>query len=148
MQNVAIPLALAIVAGVVMAVQAPTNAMLGKAAGSPIAAAFISFLVGSVALGAYLLLSSTRVTFTDFRGLPWYVWVGGLYGAFFVAVAAFAAPRLGVGVLLTAVIAGQLGAAVLLDHFGLIGLERHPINLTRLAGAGLVLIGAVIVWRS
>ena len=148
MQNASIPLALAIVAGVLMAIQAPTNAMLGKAAGSPVMAAFISFLVGSVALAAYLLLSSTRVAFSGFRGLPWYVWAGGLYGAFFVAVAAFAAPRLGVGVLLTAVIAGQLVGALLLDHFGLIGLERHPVNLTRLAGVTLVLVGAVIVWRS
>ncbi len=148
MQTIAIPLILAIIAGALTAIQAPTNAMLGKAAGSPILAALISFLVGSAALAAYVVLSSTRVSVGEFRGLPSYVWLGGLYGAFFVAVAAFAAPRLGVGVLLTAVIAGQLAAAVLLDHFGLIGLERHPVNLTRLAGVGLVFAGAILVWRS
>jgi bacterial/archaeal transporter family-2 protein len=144
----AVPLILAILAGALTAMQAPTNALLGKAGGSPILAALISFLVGSAALAAYVLLSATRVTVADFRGLPWYAWIGGLYGAFFVAVAAFAAPRLGVGVLLTAVIAGQLAAAMLLDHFGLIGLETRPVNLTRLAGMALVLAGAILVWRS
>lgn len=143
-----VPLILALLAGALTAIQAPTNAMLGKAGGSPILAALISFLVGTAALAAYVLLSATRVTIADFRGLPWYAWIGGLYGAFFVAVAAFAAPRLGVGILLTAVIAGQLVAALMLDHFGLIGLERQPVTITRLAGVGLVLAGAVLVWRS
>ena len=147
MQNVAVPLLLAIVAGALMAIQAPTNALLGKAAGSPVLAAFISFLVGSVALAVYVLLSSTRIVASDFRGLPWYVWIGGLYGAFFVAVAAFGAPKVGVAVLLTAVVAGQLAMAVVLDHYGLLGLPRHEFSLQRLAGLLLVVAGVVLVRR-
>ena len=80
--------------------------------------------------------------------MPWYAWLGGFYGAFFVAVAAFAAPRVGVGVLLTAAVAGQLAAALVLDHFGLLGLDRHPVTLTRAAGFVLVLVGAVLVGRA
>ena len=80
--------------------------------------------------------------------MPWYAWLGGFYGAFFVAVAAFAAPRLGVGVLLTAAIAGQLLGAIVLDHFGLLGLARNPITVTRVAGIGLVLLGVLLVRRS
>ena len=148
MNGAAIPLILAVIAGALMAVQAPTNALLGKAAGSPVTAAFISFLVGSAALAVLVALGASRPAVSDFKELPWYVWIGGLYGAFFVAVAAFAAPRLGVGVLLTAVVAGQLSAALLLDHFGLLGLERHPANISRLAGLALVLVGAILVRRS
>jgi transporter family-2 protein len=77
--------------------------------------------------------------------VPWYAWLGGLYGAFFVGVAAFAAPRIGVGVLLTAAVAGQLAAAVVLDHYGLLGLARHPISVTRVAGVLLVFAGAWLV---
>ena len=65
-----------------------------------------------------------------------------------LAIAAFGAPRVGLGVLLTAAIAGQLAAALLLDHYGLLGLARHPVNLTRALGLVLVLIGAVLVRRS
>src|SRR6478672_8639547 len=107
--NVAgISLLLALIAGSLMAVQAPTNAILAKASGSPVVAAFISFLVGSVALGAIVATTSGRLFAPGLRQVPWYAWAGGLYGAFFVGVAAYAAPRIGVGPLLTAAIAGQL----------------------------------------
>lgn len=141
-------LVLAVIGGVLLAVQAPTNALLGKASGSPIVAAFISFLIGTLALGAAVLGTSGKLFDPSLKQVPWYAWLGGFYGAFFVAVAAFGAPRVGVGVLLTAAIAGQLAAALVLDHFGLFGLARHPVTLTRAAGLVLVLIGAALVRKS
>jgi len=141
-------LVLAVIGGVLLAVQAATNALLGKASGSPIVAAFISFLIGTIALGAAVLGTSGRPFDPSLRQVPWYAWLGGFYGAFFVAVAAFGAPRVGVGVLLTAAIAGQLAAALVLDHFGLFGLARHPVTLTRAAGLVLVLVGAALVRKS
>jgi transporter family-2 protein len=141
-------LVLAVIGGVLLAVQAPTNAILGKASGSAIVAAFISFLIGTMALGAAMMATSGRLFAPDLKQVPWYAWLGGFYGAFFVAVAAFGAPRVGVGVLLTAAIAGQLAAALVLDHYGLLGLERHPVTLTRAAGLVLVLVGAALVRRS
>jgi transporter family-2 protein len=139
---------LAVIGGVLLAVQAPTNAILGKASGSPVVAAFISFVVGTLALGAVVAATSGRLFDPGLKQVPAYAWLGGFYGAFFVAVAAFGAPRVGIGVLLTAAVAGQLAAAVLLDHFGLLGLDRHPVSATRAAGLALVLIGAVLVRRS
>lgn len=139
---------LAAIGGVLLAVQAPTNAILAKASGSPVAAAFISFVVGTLALGLAVAWSSAKLFNPALKQVPAYAWVGGLYGAFFVAVAAFGAPRVGMGVLLTAAIAGQLAAALLLDHFGLLGLDRHPVNLARAAGLTLVLVGAILVRKS
>lgn len=81
------------------------------------------------------------------RGLPWYAWTGGLYGAIFVATAAWAAPRLGVTVFLTLAIAGQLAAALCLDATGAFGLAKAGIAPERLLGVALVLAGAVLVRR-
>ena len=148
MNGAAAAVVLAVIGGVLLAIQAPTNALLGKASGSPIVAAFISFVVGTIALGAAVAATSGRLTAPELRQVPWYAWIGGFYGAFFVAVAAFGAPRVGIGVLLTAAIAGQLAAALVLDHYGLLGLARHPVNLTRALGLVLVLVGAVLVRRS
>jgi transporter family-2 protein len=147
MPPAAIPLILAVIAGILVSIQAPTNAILAKASGSPVVAAFISFLVGTVALGAMVAASSGRLLAPELRGVPWYAWVGGLYGAFFVVIAAFAAPRIGVGSLVTAAIAGQLLAALVLDHFGLLGLPRQLVTLERVAGVVLVLVGAALVRR-
>ena len=147
MNAAALPLSLAVIAGIFIAIQAPTNAILGKASGSPVVAAFISFVVGMAALGAMVALTGGRVFSPELKSVPWYAWVGGIYGAFFVAMAAFAAPRIGMATMLTAAVAGQIFAALIMDHFGLLGLARQPVSLERIAGAALVLVGAVLVRR-
>jgi transporter family-2 protein len=147
MNAASLTLAFALFAGVLMAVQAPTNALLGKASGSPVVAAFISFIVGTVALGALVAAGSGRLFAPELKSLPWYAWLGGLYGAFFVAIAAFGAPKVGVGPLLTAAIGGQLIGAIILDHYGLLGLARQPVSIEKVGGVLLVLLGAWLVRR-
>lgn len=143
-----LPIFLVFIAGGMVSLQAPTNAMLGKAGGSPILAALISFTVGTAALLLVWLATLNRPSPSSFAGLPWYAWIGGLYGAVFVAVAAYAAPRIGVASLITIGIAGQIAMALWLDHIGAMGLVREPINVGRVAGAALVLAGVILVRRS
>lgn len=145
---VLIPILLVFIAGGLVALQAPTNAMLAKAGGSAILAALISFCVGTLALLAVWAASGNRPGTAAFAGLPWYAWVGGLYGAVFVAVAAYAAPKIGVASLITIGIAGQIAMALWLDHVGAMGLPREPIGLGRVMGAVLVIAGVVLVRRS
>jgi len=143
-----LPIVLVVVAGGLLALQAPTNAILARAGGSPVLAALISFAVGTIALFVVWLASGNRPGAAPFAGLPWYAWLGGLYGAFFVAIAAFAAPRIGLASLITIGIAGQIVVALLLDHLGAFGLPREPISVGRVLGALLVIAGVVLVRRS
>ena len=143
-----LPVLLVLFGGAMIALQAPTNAMLAKAGGSPVLAALISFAVGTAALLVAWLASGNRPGASDFAGLPWHAWLGGLYGAFFVAIAAYAAPRIGIASLITIGIAGQIAAALWLDHIGALGLPREPISFGRFAGALLVIAGVVLVRRS
>lgn len=134
-----------ILAGGATALQAPTNAKMATAVGSAVNAAFVSFAVGTMALGLLVAALHTRPDFTVAKGLPWYAWIGGLYGAVFVVAATWAVPRLGVAMTITLMVAGQLIISVILDHFGAFGVPRSPINLTRLAGIALVIGGVVLV---
>ncbi len=143
-----LPVLLVIFAGGMIAVQAPTNAMLAKAGGSPVLAALISFAVGTVALLAAWLAGGNKPPAASFAGLPWYAWLGGLYGATYVAVAAYAAPKIGLASLITIGIAGQIAMALWLDHIGALGLPREPVSLGRLLGAAFVVAGVVLVRRS
>src|SRR5689334_4824160 len=145
---VLLPMLLVLAAGGMIALQAPTNAMLARAGGSPVLAALISFAVGTVALRCAWLASGNRPGAKVFAGLPAYAWFGGLYGAVYVAVAAYAAPRIGLAALITIGIAGQIAVALFLDHIGALGLPREPINHGRIAGALLVIAGVVLVRRS
>lgn len=135
----------AVLAGALAAIQAPTNAMMAKPLGSPVAAALISFSIGTAVLALIVLAMGHRPNLLLLKDLPWSAWLGGLYGAFFVTMAAFCAPRLGIGVTVTAVIAGQIGAAMIADHFGLLGLDRQPINPAKLGGVALILGGVWLV---
>ena len=145
---VLLPMLLVLFAGGMIALQAPTNAMLAKAGGSPVLAALISFAVGTIALFCAWLVSGNRPGTAAFGGLPASAWLGGLFGAIYVAVAAYAAPRIGLAALITIGIAGQIAVALVLDHVGALGLTREPINLGRVLGALLVVAGVVLVRRS
>jgi transporter family-2 protein len=121
--------------------------MLSRAVGSPVNAAMISFAVGFVALIVAVLALGVRPNPTEIRALPWFAWTGGLYGAVFVAVAAFAAPRIGITQFLTLSIAGQLAMALMLDRLGAFGLPMIEIGARRLLGVTLVLAGVFLVRR-
>lgn len=141
-----IPIVAALLAGVGLATQTPTNAALGRTIGSVTLAALVSFTVGTVILVAAWLLAD-RTPLSTLKGAKLWMFTGGAYGAYFVAAAAFAAPRLGLASMLTIMIASQLVAALVIDHFGLIGLPRSPVSLGKVLGVLLVLGGVVLVRR-
>lgn len=138
---------LIIMAGGATALQAPTNARLMTAVGSPVNAAFVSFAVGTAVLGLMAVLFQTRPDMVAARSLPWYAWIGGLYGVVFVIAATWGVPRLGVALTITLMVAGQLLISLILDHFGAFGAPQQPINLGRLAGVALVIGGVLMVRR-
>ena len=136
-----------VLGGAATALQAPTNAKMMGAVGSPVNAAFVSFAVGTAALGILALVLQTRPDMAASRALPWYAWVGGLYGAIFVVAAAWGVPRLGVATTIILMVAGQLLLSVLLDHFGAMGMPKQPISWGRIAGVLMVVGGVLMVRR-
>ncbi|GAA0648814.1 DMT family transporter [Brevundimonas lenta] len=136
-----------VLAGGATALQAPTNARLAAAVASPVNAAFVSFAVGTVALAIAVAALHTRPDMTAVRALPWWAWIGGLYGATFVVAAAWGVPRLGVALTITLMVAGQLLIGLILDHFGALGVPRVSMSPGRIAGVALVIAGVVMVRR-
>lgn len=129
--------------GILLALQGPVNAKLGAALAAPIAAALVSSCVTAViALGA-LTLSHQPV---EWRApTPWLYVAGGTLGICIISAAIVLTPKLGAGTFLAVAIFGQLAAGVILDHFGLLGLEQHTLSLGRIAAIVLILAGAVLM---
>lgn len=140
-------LLLAILTGVALPVQAGVNSQLRGVLGHPVLAATISFFVGTVSLAAYTVAARLSVPAGALGRTLWWHWTGGLIGAFFVACAVILAPRLGAATLVAAVVAGQMLASLILDHFGMIGYPRHPMDLWRVTGAVLVMAGVFLIQR-
>ena len=142
---------LAIVAiGAVLPLQGLVNARLAAALHGPVMAAFVSFLVGSVVLGAWLLAARPPGGAVPDARLPGWIWIGGVLGAVYVAVFTLLIPRVGAAAAICLAVFGQVVASMLLDHFGVLQAQR-PADPTRIAGALLVLAGVVLVaapWRT
>jgi len=76
---------------------------------------------------------------------PWWAWSGGILGGVFILLVILLLPPLGAATLLALVVAGQMSAAVIMDHFGAFGLAQHPVSISRLAGVALVIAGVVLI---
>lgn len=141
-------ISLALAGGMVLPVQAAMNARLGKELGSPARGALASFIVGGLALIVYLIATRGHMPqAASYARVPAWAWMGGLLGAFFVGAVILLTPRIGVASLMGLIVAGQIGASVIIDHYGLLDLPRYPFNGWRLVGVCLVVAGAVLVKR-
>src|SRR5512132_438009 len=91
-------LLVAVAAGAMLPIQFGINAELSYWVGSPIRAAFVSFVVGTIAL---LIISAfvrkPLPSLARLGDVPWWVWIGGLLGAFYVASSVVTAPKRGAG---------------------------------------------------
>lgn len=141
-------LLLALAAGVLLPVQAGLNAQLRSALGSPVAAALVSFLVGTAGLATVAVLLRTPLPLGHaWAGTTPWQWSGGLIGAVYVLAAIVLAPRLGAATLIAAVVAGQMITSLALDHYGLVGFPVHALTPVRLLGAALVIAGVILIQR-
>jgi bacterial/archaeal transporter family-2 protein len=132
--------------GVVLPFQAGINAELADWLGSPVRAAFVSFLVGTlVLLAAAALVFKPLPSWERLGEAPWWVWVGGALGAVYVAASIVSAPKLGAATLIALVVAGQALASLVVDHFGWVGFEAKHITAGRIAGMALVGAGVTLV---
>ncbi len=139
-------LVLTALAGCLMPVQPAVNAVTAQMMSSPYLASFFSFLTGTLALG--FLCLALRLPWPDGKimlGLPWWAWLAGPMGAFFVTMTIVAVPRLGAMSVMALLIAGQMSTSLVLDHFGWLGIPAQPITMWRILGAILLFTGVVLI---
>lgn len=143
-----LPWILGLVAGFGLTVQVGMNSQLRKVLQSANLAALISFTVGTVALiGLLVAMRSPLPSRESFAAVPLWAWFGGLLGAFYVATSTIVAAELGATTLLGLALLGQLATALVIDHFGWLGLPENPITWTRLAGVALLGAGVWLISR-
>lgn len=144
--STALLLTCSLLVGACSASQAGINSQLRLALHSPIQAAFISFLVGTVLLGMIALLQGAPwFTPGTVANLPWWAWLGGFLGAFNVTLSVYLAPKLGALTLAITIICGQVLASLILDHNGWLGYPEIGLSLPRLLGAALIVAGVFFV---
>lgn len=141
------PLILALLSGLLMAVQGSLNAALSKIIGL-LETTFVVHSVGTVILLAALFIFGLGKG--DIRALPqvpWYLYLGGVISIFIIYLVAASIPRLGMANATTAIIVGQVLTALAIDYFGGFGLERVNVSGNDCIGLLLLAGGAYLLLR-
>jgi len=143
-------LALVFCSGVLSAIQSPTNAALVRHVGS-LEAPLVNFTVG-LALALVVGAVTSRMhgerllpPVQDLRGTSPWQYTGGVYGVAIVILAVRSTPVIGVGLMVTCQMLGQLGGGMVIDAFGLMRTPRVRMDGWRIAGVGAIGLGIVLV---
>jgi transporter family-2 protein len=142
-----VAVAVAAVVGGLVATQAPLNSQLGRTVGG-VQASVVALAISFVALLALAALTDGLGGIRKLGDAPLHVAIGGgLAGALYVGSIVFTVRALGAGGLTAVTISGQLGLAMVIDHYGWLGVDRSPITAAKVSGVVLLAIGTWLVIR-
>lgn len=138
-------LLIAALSGMLMAVQGSLNATLSKVLGL-LETTFIVHMIGTVVVAILLFgFHFGKGDFGQAGAAPWYSYLGGVISIFIIYLVAASIPKVGVANATTAIIIGQVLTAVLIDYFGLFGLEKLHFDWQKIIGIVLLALGAKLL---
>lgn len=141
MEPIILIILIGLAGGVAVGLQGPMASMIAQRLGI-FESVFIVHLGGAlIALLPLVFYGGGKLA--HWRSVPWYVLGAGIFGLVVIGAISYMIPRVGVAASITSIVAGQLLVSMILDHFGLLGAAERPLDLTRVLGMAIVLVG---VW--
>ena len=132
--------------GAIVALQPPVNSQLARHS-TVLVAAFVSTLIGALVLGGLVLAAGEVGAVGRALAAPPGYLTGGLMGVVLITVSLVTVRTLGAGGVVAATVTGQLVVSLLLDRWGLLGLDESPITVARVVGVVLLVAGTLLVVR-
>lgn len=129
--------------GIGIPLMATMNAGLGQHLGSPAAATAFLFTGGAI-LAAGVMLMAGMPQAATFGSIRPYMLMGPLFVVYYIFSITWAAPRIGVGNAVFFVLLGQLLAAAVIDHYGLLGAIRSELTVRRAIGIAVMALGVYL----
>jgi bacterial/archaeal transporter family-2 protein len=135
---------LAALAGLAGSVQVSVMGRFGERIGVLPALAFTLGVSTLLATGAMLVAHRSFDGFVDAVRSPQWLWLGALMGVFIVGTITVAGSRIGTTATIAILIAGQLAMGVVIDRWGLFGVDRIELSWPRALGILLLAVGAAL----
>ena len=140
MDTIILIILIGLAGGVAVGLQSPISSMITQRLGI-FESVFIVHIGGAIIALLPLVIYGSKLA--QWRSVPWYTLGAGFFGLIVIAAVSYIIPRVGVAASITTVVAGQLLVGTILDHYGWLGAAARPLDMTRLIGLGIVLVG---VW--
>lgn len=140
----------AILIGMAIALQPVVNAQLSRHVNHKLQAALLSFSTGTVLLTVlcaflYFFRQVQPPEVASLQRGPWWMWLGGTLGVFFITASIYLVVPLGPTTMLMCFIAGQLTASIIIEHFGLMNLPVQPISGLRIFAVLLMVVAIFLI---
>lgn len=136
---------LAIIGGAAVTLQGQFMGLMDQGLGTR-ESVFITYASGGL-LACVALLAARGGNLAAWREVPRYALSAGVLGLLIVGTIGYTVPRLGLSTAFTVMVASQFIVAALLDHYGLLGATLRPMELSRLAGVGVLILGVWLITR-
>ena len=148
MKNDLFYLALALITGALIPIQAATNTAFSKSVGSASSTGLMVFIIALASMIVFALLTRTPIPDRQqLTSVPLYSYLGGIIVATYVVMITILVPKIGVGTAIGLIVTGQIFCAIAIDHFGLFNVVVRSITMTRFAGMLLMVAGVYLVMR-
>ncbi|WKN40642.1 DMT family transporter [Tunicatimonas pelagia] len=134
--------------GMGVVVQAGANTQLSQMLANPFIAGLISFVIGTLCLliiNIVMRSDFSVLTVHNIAQTHWWMWLGGLMGAFFITSVIVIAPKIGPTQLFGLIIASQLTFSAVVDHYGWLGFQAQPINIKKIVGVLFLMAGTFLI---
>jgi transporter family-2 protein len=140
---------LSFLSGTAISTQAAINGKLLSSLDSPLLTSTVSFAVGTAGLFATYLIAvalgwQNSPSLHHVMQTNWWMWTGGLLGAFYILTTVVASPKIGFANFFSLMIAGQILFALIIDHFGILGVV-HTVSGAKIAGIVFLILGVYAI---
>ena len=140
-----VQLLIGIAGGIAAGLQAPFTGVLGQKVGD-LGSVFITYGGGAVLIAIITLIAGGG-GLSEWRSVPWYVFLAGPMGLIIIGSLSYTVPRLGTSTATTLFVLSWLIFSAIVDHFGWFGLETRSLDLSRTLGIGALILGTWLVIR-
>ena len=135
---------LALFIGVISAIYLPMNSSVSRYLGSPLTANITFYFVALVTSILIFLMFGRFETIYNIKSVPPYLFLTGFISAFIVLGITFLIPVIETRTLVILSIGGQILMAMIVSHFGVLESPEDPINVKKIIGAVLLILGAIV----
>jgi bacterial/archaeal transporter family-2 protein len=135
-----------ILGGALQTCGAAMNGQLFKHLINPWLASAVSFAVITFFfISAFLMMPRPLPTTKDVGTMPWWAVIGGLVGAVQVYAGLTLVNKVGAGTFIGFTVTSALIMSLVIDHFGWLRVDPHPITVWRALGGVLMVCGIALI---
>jgi len=141
MESIILIILIGLAGGVAVGLQSPLASMISQRLGL-FESVFIVHIGGAL-IALIPLLTFGGGKLAEWRSVPWYALGAGIFGLVVIGSISYMIPRVGIAAAIITIVAGQLLVGTILDHYGLLGSAGRSMDVSRIIGLTVVLVG---VW--